>query len=1063
MTIRTTSTEILSPSQRRDLESAVLSGRAAAEAAAQHEVSRLGVAADKAPAYLNEAERALRRELRAKARQLGDTVADGQVLPLLVAEVAYEQWHRLLFAKFLEANGLLIHPGYGTSVTLEECEELADEMEDVDTWTLAGRFASETLPGVFRLADPCVKVCLAPEDLQRLERIITALGTDIFRCEDALGWVYQFWQTKRKKQVNDAGNKVGGADISPVTQLFTENYMVRFLLENSLGAWWAAKHPESPLVSDWDYLHVSDGGVPLVGGYAQWPATARGITVMDPCCGSGHFLVATFGMLWRMRAEEEGLAPAAAQDAVLRDNLFGLELDPRCTQLATFNLVLEAWKQGGYRELPAPNIACSGIPVRAGGSEWEDLAGDDHALRGSLARLHSQFRNADTLGSLINPSVAADENALLGRNGRLESSDWGQVAQALRDAVAAEQGTDTVLGDTVNDVANAAGYLSRQYSLVVTNPPYLMRNSMSTDLQTYVDTHHPGAKGDLATAFLERCFQFAGEGGLVVTVSPQNWTLLTTYSRFRKELLQRNTINAIARLGHGAFRQISGEVVKVVLTIIQMTQPEKSHRLMGIRAQAAVGADAKALILASGPLVMLEQQTQLQNPDERITVSILDRSALLGARADGLQGIATADYPRFGRCFWERPMPHPDWEFQQSTVGSTVEYGGREHIVWWERGAGALSNEAGAYIRGKNAWGKRGVAVSQMGKLPVSLYTGELFDNNTAVILPKDERDLPAIWAFCSSSEFNESVREVDDVMKVTNATLVKVPFDVERWRAIAEAAGPLPASKSDDPTQWVFSGSPISSAEPLQVAVARLLGYAWPDQVDDGLGTLADEDGIVCIPAVAGERNAADRLVDLLAEAYGGEWSSATRDALLVDAGGKAGDIEGWLRDKFFTRHTALFHNRPFIWQIWDGQKDGFSALLNYHSLTRGKLEKLTYTILGAWLSRQREDVAGGVVGADLKLRAGEALQQKLQLVLQGEAPYDIYVRWKELRDQPVGWDPDLDDGVRLNIRPFVTAGVLRSKVNVKWDKDRGKNVDGTDRINDLHFTLQEKQSARG
>ncbi|WP_459384094.1 Eco57I restriction-modification methylase domain-containing protein [Arthrobacter humicola] len=1063
MTIRTVPATILSATERRDLEAAVLAGRAAAEHAAEHEVSRLGVSKDKAPTYLNEGERALRRELRAKARQLGDPVADGQLLPLLVAEIAYEQWHRLLFAKFLEANRLLIHPGFEMAVTLEECQELAAEMGEVDAWSVAARFASDTLPGVFRLTDPCVRIGLAPEDLQRLERIIVGLSSDIFRREDALGWVYQFWQTKRKKQVNDAGNKVGGADISPVTQLFTENYMVRFLLENSLGAWWAVKHPESSLVAEWGYLRLSDDGLPATGGYAQWPASAAEITVMDPCCGSGHFLVATFGMLWRMRAEEEGLTPADAQDAVLSDNLFGLELDPRCTQLATFNLVLEAWKQGGYRKLPAPSVACSGVPVRAGGSEWEDLAGGDDALRGTLKRLHSQFRNADTLGSLISPARDPDQSALLGRSGTLETSDWGQVAEALRLAVAAEQGTDTVLGDTVNDVAKAAQYLSRQYSLVVTNPPYLMRNSMSAELQAYVDTHHPGAKGDLATAFLERCFQFAGHGGLVVTVSPQNWTLLTTYSRFRKELLERNTVNAIARLGHGAFRQITGEVVKVVLTIIQTTRPVKSHQMMGIRAQSAVGADAKAHMLVSGRLVMLEQETQLRNPDERITVSVLDRSALLGARADGLQGIATADYPRFGRCFWERPVPHPDWEFQQSTVSSSVAYGGREHIVWWERGSGALSNEAGAYIRGKNAWGQRGVAVSQMGKLPVSLYTGELFDNNTAVILPKDERDLPAIWAFCSSPEFNESVREIDDVMKVTNATLVKVPFDVERWRAVAEAAGSLPEPESKDPTQWVFSGEIVSSTDPLHVAVARLLGYSWPEQIDDTLGTLSDEDGIVCIPAVAGERNAADRLLEILAEAYGEKWSSATRDELLTEAGGKPGDVEGWLRDKFFAQHVGLFHNRPFVWQVWDGQKNGFSALLNYHSLTRANLEKLTYTILGAWISRQRDDATGGQVGAEEKLRAAEVLQQKLQLVLQGEHPHDIYVRWKELGDQPIGWDPDLDDGVRLNLRPFVTAGILRSKVNVKWDKDRGKNADGTDRINDLHCTLQEKQAARG
>jgi hypothetical protein len=182
----------------------------------------------------------------------------------------------------------------------------------------------------------------------------------------------------------------------------------------------------------------------------------------------------------------------------------------------------------------------------------------------------------------------------------------------------------------------------------------------------------------------------------------------------------------------------------------------------------------------------------------------------------------------------------------------------------------------------------------------------------------------------------------------------------------------------------------------------------------------------------------------------------------LLTAAGGQAGKTERWLRDKFFAHHVKTFENRPFIWQVWDGCRDGFSALLNYHLLTRATLEKLTYTMLGAWISRQREDAAGGVLGAEDRLRAAEGLQDRLKLILEGETPYDIFVRWKHLKDQPVGWDPDLNDGVRLNIRPFVAAGVLRSRVPVKWDKDRGKDADGSDRINDLHLTLQEKHAAR-
>ncbi len=1060
MTFRTVTAGILSATERRDLESAVLSGRAASEGAAIHEVNRLGVAADKAPAYLSEVERALRRELRAKARQLGDTVADGQHLPLLVAEIAYEQWHRLLFAKFLEANGLLIHPGFGMAVTLEECEELASGMEDVDAWSLAARFASETLPGVFRLTDPCVRIRLAPEDLQRLERIIAGLRSDIFRCEDALGWVYQFWQTTRKKQVNDAGNKVGGADISPVTQLFTENYMVRFLLENSLGAWWAGKHPESLLVAEWDYLRLADDGTPAAGGFAQWPSSAAEITVMDPCCGSGHFLIAAFGMLWRMRAEEEGLTPAEAQDAVLRENLFGLELDPRCAQLATFNLVLESWKQGGYRELPAPSVACSGIPVRAAGSEWEDLAGDDHALRGSLTRLHSQFRNADTLGSLINPAVDPDQGALLGRNGMLGGADLGHISEALRQAVAAEQSTDTVFGDTVNDVAKAAQYLSKQYSLVVTNPPFLLATKQSALLRDHLSHYHPNSSTDIATAFVERSLDMAHS---VAMVLPQNWLFLKSYKDMREDILGRKTFHFVSWLGEKAFRSDQAAGAIPALVSISNAAPRGGGPFL-LDVATSPSLEAKALALSNAEIVHREQSVTLSSPDARILIDAVDHTSIrIRDLADVFAGLQTGDTNRYVRAFWEFPSLPAAWDLYQGAPVAAAPYAARTMVVKWEDGEGSMSEEPGAYIRGKAAWGRNGVMVRLYRNLVSTLYSGDLFDQAGVAVVPKNPTDLGLLWAYLQSDEFQREVRRLDRKTNVTPASVGNAAIDVQRWRSVAAESGALPQPASNDPAQWLFSGAPVGSAEPLQAAVARLLGYEWPQQAEDALGEFADTDGIVCIPAVAGERNAADRLLEILAKAYGENWSSATRDELLTEAGGKAGDVEGWLRDKFFAQHVGVFHNRPFLWQIWDGQKDGFSALLNYHSLTKAKLEKLTYSILGAWISRLRDDAAGGQIGADVRLRAAEALQQKLRLVLEGEAPHDIYVRWKELVDQPIGWDPDLDDGIRLNIRPFVTAGILRSKVNVKWDKDRGKNADGTDRINDLHYTLQEKQDARG
>jgi hypothetical protein len=323
-------------------------------------------------------------------------------------------------------------------------------------------------------------------------------------------------------------------------------------------------------------------------------------------------------------------------------------------------------------------------------------------------------------------------------------------------------------------------------------------------------------------------------------------------------------------------------------------------------------------------------------------------------------------------------------------------------------------------------------------------------------------------------------MRKLDRNIAVAVATFEKVPFDISRWQ---KASNQLPKPHSNDPTQWVFAGHPVGATEPLQVAVARLLGYRWPQQAEDTLGTLADADGIVCLPAVGGEAPAAERLRGLLAAAFAAPpalpgatdashairttqyvaWSAAAQERVLASVGFTGKTLEDWLADGFFAQHCKLFHNRPFIWHVWDGRGDGFSALVNYHRLDRPTLEKLTYTYLGAWINRQRSERDAGVPAADGRLAAALELQKKLVRILDGEPPYDIYVRWKPLDRQPIGWAPDLNDGVRLNIRPFVTAGVLRSRFTINWKVDRGTNPDGSARINDRHVTRAEKEKVRG
>ncbi|WP_104161525.1 Eco57I restriction-modification methylase domain-containing protein, partial [Arthrobacter sp. ZGTC212] len=1058
--IVTTPVTVLNTDQRRFLDAQTQRARAAAERAGADALRALAVGEPNRPPYLSDEQNKLRLALRDKARQLGDDTSQaGASLTNLIHDVAYEQWHRLLFARFLEVNGLLRHPEYrDIPLSLEDCGDLASDLAEPDAWAVAARFASEILPGVFRLTDPSVMVRFAAEHRNTLERLLLEIPAEVFTTEDALGWVYQFWQTAEKKRVNDAGIKVGGADLSPVTQLFTENYMVRFLLENSLGAWWTSRHPESLLAGAWEYLRRNKDGTPAAGAFNEWPDRAADVTVMDPCCGSGHFLVAMFGMLWRMRAEEEGLTPAEAQDAVLRDNLHGLELDPRCTQIATFNVALEAWKQGGFRELPSPQIACSGVPVRAARSDWEKLAGDDGELRKVMGRLHSLFRNADTLGSLLDPRPADQNDAFFGHDLAVNVS-WTQIREVLTAALRSECQESTVLGHTALDVVRSADLLARRYHLLATNPPFLGLEKQSSVLESYVKSNFDIAKRELALVMLMRLLNMLDFSGSFAVVLPSDWMHYRAGRRFRKYLLEKHSLRFLALLGNNSF--YTPLRVSPVLAIGDGHQPGKQAVASLVVSTSSL--KEKPAALKTTTVGGFQQSSWLESLDSRITLSSAESerkqgiASLIGDIADARNGLQAGDAQRFDRYFWEIPHLEKRWELLQHSPDGDGLYSGRKKIVLWESEAGEiarlaesvkhLNHAAQNWRRGKPLWGRPGIAVSKIGA-KTAIYLGDRFDSGSFAIVPHDPQDHLALVAFALSGNLRTELAKISPGFALSSPqTLLQLPFDIEHWRNEGARIFPqgLPAPASVDPSQWLFSGEITTTAYPLQVAVARLLGYRWPKSVVNSAYRLADSDGIAALVALPGEPDLVTRLRKLLEDTYGNDWSSALERKLVTDAGGKNGRLDDWLRDSFFAQHVRVFDNRPFLWHIWDGRKDGFSAIVNYHKLDRRTLEKLTFTSLGAWIDRQKHEARAERAGADARLAAAEDLQRRLQLILDGAPPYDIYVRWKGMAEQPIGWEPDIDDGVRLNIRPFVNAGVLRAKVNVHWRKDRGTNPDGS------------------
>ena len=490
-----------------------------------------------------------RNRLRARGRQAGDLrrADKTQSIDQLTQELAYEYWHRMLFARFLAENHLLMHPD-GVAVSLEECDALAPAAEPpaANGFVLAARYASTMLPQIFRTDDVLLEIDFAPEQRLALEKLLAGLPRQTFLADDSLGWVYQFWQTDEKDRVNKTGDKIDGRTLPAVTQLFTEHYMVQFLLHNTIGAWWCGQHgikgPKagsgtlagtSPV--EMDYIRWRDDGSPAAGVFDGWPKSLKGFSMLDPSCGSGHFLVTGFNLLVPLRMYDEKLTAVEACEAVLRDNLFGLELDPRCTQIAAFALALAAWKYPGedgqplgYRRLPTLNIACSGQGVIGKKDEWLALANGDDKLREDIERLYEMFRDAPHLGSLIDP---------IQQGGKLFETVYADLHPRLAKMLAkkAKDADTAVAGVVAQGIAKAAELLSRRYWLVATNVPYLKRGSQEETLAKFIGTHFEDSRSNLATAFFTR-WLYAGATSAVVL--PQNWLYQPTYEAFRKTLLK---------------------------------------------------------------------------------------------------------------------------------------------------------------------------------------------------------------------------------------------------------------------------------------------------------------------------------------------------------------------------------------------------------------------------------------------------------------------------------------------------------------------------------------------
>ena len=267
---------------RRQLERAVLAARRAAENGTRKAVRALGVDQEEPPSHLTPEERDLHRRLRAQAHMLGDD----KNLKHLIEKIAYDHWHRLLFSRFLLENNMLLHPEHRVPLDFNDIANLATEANIREPWDLAARYTTLVLRAIFRPDDPVGELSLPSEDRGELLRLLKELPVEVFRADDSLGWVYQFWRADEKDAVNEAGNKIDADTLPAVTQLFTEDYMVLFLLHNTARRLVGGKATVE--TQRQEIRSGVPGGGGVAGGEVGVPAVHQGRQDSGVAASGGH-------------------------------------------------------------------------------------------------------------------------------------------------------------------------------------------------------------------------------------------------------------------------------------------------------------------------------------------------------------------------------------------------------------------------------------------------------------------------------------------------------------------------------------------------------------------------------------------------------------------------------------------------------------------------------------------------------------------------------------------------------------------------------------------------------
>lgn len=411
---------------------------------------------------------------------------------------------------------------------------------------------------------------LLPESLLHADSLINKLGKELgdenFEHVEVIGWLYQYYISEKKDEVFAGlkkNKKITKENIPAATQLFTPHWIVRYMVENSLGHMWLESHPESNLKAEMKYYVEPAEQEPEVQAKLEElrnpNLSPEDITVLDPACGSGHILVYAFDLLYKIY-EERGYPAREIPFLILEKNLYGIDIDDRAAQLAAFALMMKAREKTKkiFRNPPKLNVISIQESNEILIDQAAELIGENETEVEELKTLLHTFIDAKNYGSILQPEKVDFDKYLR----KIE-----QLKQAGEHTLETFEVYEQL--DKIEKIIKQAKMLASQYDVVVTNPPYMGGKGMNLQLKKYLSDYYSKGKSDLFAAFMIRAQHFTSENGFSAVINQHSWMFLSSFEELRNEFLSLTTIYSMLHLGTRAFEEVGGEVVQSTCFVLR--------------------------------------------------------------------------------------------------------------------------------------------------------------------------------------------------------------------------------------------------------------------------------------------------------------------------------------------------------------------------------------------------------------------------------------------------------------------------------------------------------------